>query len=471
MDSPGSLWTQVLIIIVLTFINAIFAASEMAFVSVNHTKLKRLVEDGDKRAKRVLILLEDSDDFLATIQVAITLAGFLSSASAATSFADEMVKILPNFSGAYTLSIVVVTMVLSYITLVFGELFPKQVALQMPEKFAMTVSGLIMGTQKVFKPFVWLLSTSTNLLQKITPIEFSAQEDQFTREEMKAIIHESREEGSIDLAELTMLQGVLSLDTKTADEIMTPRTDTDMVDITDDYDEILKKLLSTPYSRIPLYDNDKDNVVGVLHMKHLLKAANEYGFDNLDFLAISTEPLFIPATLFIDDLLIQFRKEQTHLAIIKDEYGGMAGIVTMEDVLEEIVGEIEDETDIHTSADIRKIDDYNFYLNGMLSIEKFNHYFDFKMEVDDVDTIAGLMIYYMGYVPDDDEQVTLRINECVLKTSLVENGRIRGIHLIKDYDWEIEADYDASTIDEENLEREETIEEIHDSNNDDNEDD
>ncbi|MBG9988920.1 HlyC/CorC family transporter [Aerococcaceae bacterium DSM 111176] len=471
MDSPGSLWTQLLIIIALTIVNAIFAASEMAFVSVNHTKLKRFAEEGDKRATRVLTLLEDSDDFLATIQVAITLAGFLSSASAATSFADEMVKILPNFSGAYTVSIVVVTMILSYITLVFGELFPKQVALQMPEKFAMAVSGLIMGTQKVFKPFVWLLSTSTNILQKVTPIEFSANEEQFTREEMKAIIHESREEGSIDLAELTMLQGVLSLDTKTADEIMTPRTDTDMVDITDDYHEILMELLDTPYSRIPLYEDDKDNVVGVLHMKHLLKAAKENGFENLDFLEISTEPLFIPATIFIDDLLIQFRREQTHLAIIKDEYGGMAGIVTLEDVLEEIVGEIEDETDIHTSADIRKIDDYNFYLNGMLSIEKFNQYFDLKMEADDVDTIAGLMIYYMGFVPEDDEQVTLRINNYVLKTSLVENGRIRGIHLINDFDWDIEADFDASTIDEEYEEREETIDEIHGSNDDEDEDD
>ncbi len=460
MDSPSSLWTQLLIILILTFINAIFAASEMAFVSVNHTKLRRFAEEGDKRAERVLMLLEDSDDFLATIQVAITLAGFLSSASAATSFADYLVALFPDFAGAYTVAIIIVTMILSYITLVFGELFPKQIALQMPEKIAMTMSGLIAGTQTVFKPFVWLLSASTDLLQKITPIEFSENEEKFTREEMKVIIQESRAEGSIDLAELTMLQGVLSLDTKIAETIMTPRTDTQMVDITDDYSDILQELLETPYSRIPLYEDDKDNVIGVIHMKHLLKSAKEEGFENLDFLEIATEPLFIPSTLYIDDLLIQFRNEQTHLAIIKDEYGGVAGIVTLEDVLEEIVGDIEDETDINPSADIRKIDDHNYYLNGMLSVDKFNQFFKQEIEADDVDTIAGLMIYYMGYVPEDNEQISVRINKYVLRTSLVENGRIRGIHLIEDLDGNIEADYDASTIDEEYEEREESIEDI-----------
>lgn len=455
MDSPGSLWSQLLLIIILTIINAIFAASEIAFVSVNHNRLKRYAEEGDKRAMRVLKLLENSDDFLATIQVAITLAGFLSSASAATSFADVLVKIFPDFPGAYTVSIVVVTVILSYVTLVFGELFPKQVALQMPEKVAMATSGLIAGTQKLTRPFVWLLSASTDLLQRITPIEFSENEEKFTREEMGAIIQESREEGSIDMAELTMLQGVLSLDTKTADEIMTPRTDTVMVDITDDHEKILETLLTTQYSRIPLYEKDKDNVIGIIHIKNFLKNARLEGFDEINIEELASEPLFIPATLYIDDLLIQFRKEQTHLAVIKDEYGGVAGIVTLEDVLEEIVGEIEDESDTNVLTDVHKIDEQNYRINGMLSIDKFNHQFDQNIESDDVDTIAGLMIFYMGYVPEDNEEVSLRINELVLTTRLVENGRIRGIHLLIDPEHTAETDYDASTIDEDNQEREE----------------
>ena len=200
MGSSGSLWTQVIVIIVLTAINAFFAASEIAFVSVNQSKMKALAEEGNKKAQRVLELLENSDDFLATIQVAITLAGFLSSASAATSFADRFSALLPTFPGAVTVAIVVVTLILSYITLVFGELFPKQVALQMPEKIAMGTSGIIGTIQKIFRPFIALLSASTGLLQRLTPLDFSENDEKFTRDEMKVLMAESRKEGSIDLA-------------------------------------------------------------------------------------------------------------------------------------------------------------------------------------------------------------------------------------------------------------------------------
>lgn len=441
MGSSGSLWTQVIVIIVLTAINAFFAASEIAFVSVNQSRLRSLAEDGDKKAKKVLDLLEDSDDFLATIQVAITLAGFLSSASAATSFAERFQQYLPDFPGASTVAIVVVTMILSYITLVFGELFPKQVALQMPEKIAMGTSGIIAAIQKFFKPFIILLSASTGLLKRLTPMDFTEKDEQFTRDEMKVILAESRKEGSIDLAEFSMLQGVLSLDDKMAREVMVPRTDTVMVDIEDDYAENIDKLLNTPYSRIPLYEGEKDNVVGVIHMKNLLKNAREKGFENLDLLEIASEPLFVPSTVFIDDLLVEFKREETHLAILRDEYGGVEGIVTLEDVLEEIVGDIEDESDIQTAGDIRKIDDNNYYVNGILPVDKFNSYFDEELENDEVDTIAGLIIYQIGYVPDDDERITLRANDYVLTTSHIDNGRIRGIHVEIDEDHKIDCEY------------------------------
>ena len=441
MGSSGSLWTQVIVIIVLTAINAFFAASEIAFVSVNQSKMKALAEEGNKKAQRVLELLENSDDFLATIQVAITLAGFLSSASAATSFADRFSALLPTFPGASTVAIVVVTLILSYITLVFGELFPKQVALQMPERIAMGTSGIIGTIQKIFRPFIVLLSASTGLLQRLTPLDFSEKDEKFTRDEMKVLMAESRKEGSIDLAEFSMLQGVLSLDDKMAREIMVPRTDTIMVDIEDDYDENIEALLGTPYSRIPIYEGEKDNVVGVVHMKNLLKHARSVGFDNIDILDISSEPLFVPSTVFVDDLLVEFRREETHLAILRDEYGGVEGIVTLEDVLEEIVGDIEDETDISTAGDIRKIDDNNYYVNGILPIDKFNQYFDVELENDEVDTIAGLIIYHLGYVPDDDERIVLRASDYVITTSHIDNGRIRGIHVEYDDDHKISSDY------------------------------
>src|SRR5699024_10832907 len=256
--------------------------------------------------------------------------------------------------------------------------------------------------------FIALLSASTRLLQRLTPLDFSENDEKFTRDEMKVLMAESRKEGSIDLAEFSMLQGVLSLDDKMAREIMVPRTDTIMVDIEDDYDENIEALLDTRYSRIPIYEGEKDNVVGVVHMKNLLKHARSVGFDNSDILDISSEPLFVPSTVFVDDLLVEFRREETHLAILRDEYGVVEGIVTLEDVLEEIVGDIVDETDISTAGDIRKIDDNNYYVNGILPIDKFNQYFDVELENDEVDTFAGLIIYHLGYVPDDDERIVLR---------------------------------------------------------------
>ncbi|MGO4937458.1 hemolysin family protein [Fundicoccus sp. Sow4_H7] len=442
MDPSGnSLFSQLLVILVLTLINAFFAASEIAFVSVNQQKIQRLAEDGNKKAKRVMELLEDSDDFLATIQVAITLAGFLSSAAAATSFASRLATWFPNFPGVETAAIVVVTLILSYITLVFGELFPKQIAMQMPETIAMQTSGIVNVVQTIFKPFVKLLSASTGLLQRITPIDFSKQEEKYTRDEMKGILNASRQEGSIDLTEFTMLQGVLSLDSKVAREVMVPRTDTQMVDIEDDYDEILDTILSSPYSRIPLYENDKDNVIGVIHMKNVLKASRQVGFGQINFRELASDPLFVPSTIFVDDLLLEFKREQTHMAILRDEYGGVEGIVTLEDLLEEIVGEIEDESDINTSSDVRKIDDHNYYINGGLPIDKFNTYFDESLHSEEVDTMAGMIIYEIGYVPDDDEVVVCRANKWILKTTEVENGRIRGIHMMLDEDYTIETEY------------------------------
>ena len=442
MDPSGnSLFSQILTILILTAINAFFAASEMAFVSLNRKKIDTLVEEGNKRAVKVQALLDKSEDFLATIQVAITLAGFLSSASAATSFAKYIAKWIPQFPGVNTLAIVLVTILLSYITLVFGELFPKQVALQMPEKIAMWTAGTIQFVQTVFKPFVRLLSASTGLLRSVTPIDFSKEEEKYTRDEMRAILAESRLEGTIDATELTMLEGVLSLDSKLAREVMVPRTDTQMVDIDDSKEDILNTLLSSPFSRIPLYETEKDNVIGVIHMKNVMKAAREVGFDNIEFREIASEPLFVPSTIYIDDLLVEFKREQTHMAILRDEYGGVEGIVTLEDLLEEIVGEIEDETDMGNAGDIRKIDDQNYYINGGLSIDKFNNYFNQSLSDEEVDTIAGSIIYEIGYVPEDDEKVSVRANEYVLTTSHVENGRIRGVLVQLDPDFTVETLY------------------------------
>lgn len=457
MDPSGnSFLGQIVIILALTLVNAICAATEMAFVSLNQQKIRQLADNGNLKAVRVLNLLEDSDDFLATIQVVITLAGFFSSASAATTFADYLTPHMPNVVGGKQMAILVVTLVLSYFTLVLGELYPKQVALQMPEKVALMTGGFISIIQMIARPFVKLLSASTGLLKKMTPLDFSKEEEKFTRSEMKALLANSRNDGAIDSDEFTMMQGVLSLDSKLAREVMVPRTDTQMIDIEDTLDENIEILLNSPFSRLPVYEGEKDNVIGVIHIKRLLKSAREKGFDHIDLRALMNEPMFVPATIYIDDLLLEFRREQTHMAILKDEYGGVEGIVTLEDLIEEIVGEIQDETDIDTSALIHKIDETHFEIDGMMPLDKFNGFFNEKLRSEDVDTIGGLFIQCIGYVPDDDEVVSLRINDYVLTTHHIENGRIRSLNVEKDVERLIASEHDYATF----IEDESDIEDV-----------
>lgn len=449
MDPSGNLFSQIMLIVFLTLINAVCAATEMAFVSLNQQKIRQMAEGGNIKAMRVLKLIENSDDFLATIQVVITLAGFFSSASAATTFAAKIMQFLPNVPGGEQIAVLIVTLILAYITLVLGELYPKQVALQMPEKVALLTSGFISMIQVLTRPFVALLSLSTGILKKMTPIDFTKEEEKFTRGEMKLLLANSRNNGAIDSDEFTMMQGVLSLDSKLAREVMVPRTDTEMIDIEDDLHVNIDKILNSQYSRLPVYEGDKDNVIGVVHTKKVLKAAHQQGFDHIDLLDIANEPMFVPDTIYIDDLLLAFRREQTHLAILKDEYGGVEGIVTLEDLIEEIVGEIEDETDISSNA-ISPIDEHRFEIDGSLSLDKFNSAFNEQVYSEDVDTVAGLMLQLIGYVPDDDERdVKVRINDYVLQASHIENGRIRGILLLTDPEREIETEYDYQEFMEE----------------------
>lgn len=422
------LLSDILVVVILTAVNAFFASAELAFVSINRQKMKTMAEEGDRKAQRVMKLLDHSDDFLATIQVAITFAGFFNSASASSNFVPYLEPLLGHISGWETIATVIVTLVLAYITLVLGELYPKQVALQMPEQIARFTSGPIALVKAVTKPFVWLLSASTNILKKLSPIDFTQQEEKLTRDEMRQILAQSRGQGAIDPSEFTMMEGVLSLDTRLARELMVPRTDTLMIDLDDTLDENLELVLNSPFSRMPVYEGDKDNIIGVLHMKNVLKASKDIGFDALDFRTLVNEPLFVPSTIFIDDLLVEFRKTHTHMAILKDEYGGVEGIVTLEDLLEEIVGDIEDEYD-EIQRLSRKMDEKNYAINGKMTLQKFNTLFNTKLESNEVDTIGGYMIEEAGYFPKDDERLSVRVGNYVLTTTKVESGRIRSIHV------------------------------------------
>lgn len=424
--SDSSLSVQIILIVVLTAINALFAAAEMAFVSLDKGKINEKAINGDKKAKNVLKLLGNSDNFLSTIQVAITLAGFLNSASAATSLANRFMPLLGDIPGASTIAVVIVTIIISYITLVFGELFPKTVALQRSESVALGTAGIILAVQKVMMPFVKLLSLSTNMLKKITPIEFSEEEEKMTRDEFRSYLEQSQKDEAIDIGEFSMLKGVLSLDTKMAKEVMVPRTDTFMIDYDDGNEENIPKLLDIPYSRVPVYFEDKDNIIGIIHVKNLLRESRNRNIDEIDLKDVLNEPLFVPETIYIDDLIYELRKTRNQMAVLNDEYGGVVGVVTLEDVVEEIVGDIDDEYD-EVYALIEKINDDRYLVDGSTQLSKFNEFFGTSIESSDVDTIAGFFIIEYGNIPRDGDDAFVEYDNFLLKANEIESSRISNL--------------------------------------------
>ena len=414
-----SLLAQILLLVVLTLINAFLAASEIAVVSINKNRIEQKAEDGDKKAKKILKILENPTNFLSTIQVGITLVNILSGASLADSLAARLAPYIGTSTAARSMATFIVLAILTYVSIVFGELYPKRIAMNKSEEVAMFTSGVIT------KPFVWLLSASTNLLSRITPMTFDDEDSKMTRDEMRYML---ANEGVFEEDELEMLQGIFSLDTKVAREVMVPRTDAFMIDIHADVKENLQRILSESYSRIPVYNEDKDKIIGILHTKTLLKAAYEVGFDNLELLPLMQEPLFVPETVFIDDLLYELKKTQNQMAILLDEYGGVVGLVTLEDLLEEIVGEIDDESDeVETLYEV--INENEYIIQGRMSIDEFNTVFNANLHMSDVDTMAGYLITALGVIPDENKKIPFEVDNFILTTEEVEGSRVLRIHV------------------------------------------
>ena len=420
-----SLLAQILLLVVLTLINAFLAASEIAVVSINKNRIEQKAEDGDKKAKKILKILENPTNFLSTIQVGITLVNILSGASLADSLAARLAPYIGTSTAARSMATFIVLAILTYVSIVFGELYPKRIAMNKSEEVAMFTSGVIRVLEVITKPFVWLLSASTNLLSRITPMTFDDEDSKMTRDEMRYML---ANEGVFEEDELEMLQGIFSLDTKVAREVMVPRTDAFMIDIHSDVKENLQRILSESYSRIPVYNEDKDKIIGILHTKTLLKAAYEVGFDNLELLPLMQEPLFVPETVFIDDLLYELKKTQNQMAILLDEYGGVVGLVTLEDLLEEIVGEIDDESDeVETLYEV--INENEYIIQGRMLIDEFNTVFNANLHMSDVDTMAGYLITALGVIPDENKKIPFEVDNFILTTEEVEGSRVLRIHV------------------------------------------
>ncbi|MBC1743524.1 HlyC/CorC family transporter [Listeria welshimeri] len=422
---------QLILIVVLTMLNAFFASAEMALVSLNKNRVKSQAETGDKKAVMLAKLVDDPSKFLATIQVGITLAGFFSSASAATSIATRLESVFGGSSFAKELSIIVVTIVLSYITLVFGELYPKRLALQKPEKIARVSVRPIMAVGVVLRPFVKFLSFSTDILVKLTRMEKNTDNEKMTREEMQLLIETGRRDGVIEVEELQMLRGVFEMDNKYAREVMVPRTDAFMVDAETESEELCDALLSENFSRVPVYIDNQDSVLGILHMKDFFAEARKSGFENIDVKSLVKDAYFAQETMFIDDLLKNMQRTRNQMAILMDEYGGVAGIITVEDLLEEIVGEIDDENDVF-SDEVKKINDTTFIVEGRMTLDDFNKMFHVELPSRGVDTVAGFVLTLTGTIPEEDDKVVVEYGTLRFTVEEMNDARLVSVRVEKD---------------------------------------
>lgn len=427
LDSdPGTLMAQIILIAILTAINAFFASAEMAIVSVNKPKIKKLSEEGNKKARLLEMLMEEPSNFLSTIQIGITLAGFFSSASAATGISEYLSQMLKPLNIMYSneISMIIVTLVLSYFTLVFGELVPKRIALKKAEKIALFSVKPIYVVSKIAKPFIKFLSISTSFVLKITKNNDEDIEEKVSEEEIRALISQSQKDGCIENDEKQMIYGVFEFNDKTVREIMTPRSDMFAINLDDDKDDIIEAILNSNYSRIPAYKERVDNIVGILYVKDILLEAKRVGFNNIDLEKILHEPYFILETRRTNELFKILKAKKVHVAILFDEYGGVCGMVTMEDLIEEIMGDIEDEYDEEKSI-ISQIDENNFIIKGSLTVNEFNHRFNTDIEPGEYDTLNGYLLTRLGKIPD--EGVEFNLEDITFIINKVNNRKIEDI--------------------------------------------
>ncbi len=400
---------QLVLQIILIGLNAFFAATEIAVVSLNENKVKARAEDGDKKAKKMLKMIKNPTGFLSTIQVGITLAGFLGSAFAADSFSEPLTQwVMKTFNLAQNLegtidsiSVIVITIVLSFFTLVFGELVPKRVAMKHSEKFADAVCGFILFLAAVMKPVVWLLTISTNGMLRLFGIDPNESEESVSEEDIVIMLDAGAEEGTLNKENIEYIKNVFELDHLTAGDIMTPRNAIELLSEDAEEKEIIDLIVSSGYSRIPVYSDTVDNITGILYARDYLLRHNEPEFKLSDAVF---QPTFVPESVHLDALFKEMQMDHNHIVIVVDEYGGTAGLVTMEDILEEIVGEIWDEQD-EEIENFEKVSSDEYKVLSTLAIDEFFEFFDLpEDETIESTTVNGWVTEQCESIPEEGYQ-------------------------------------------------------------------
>jgi len=425
--------SQLIILFILILLNAYFAATEIAFISLNDAKIERQEKEGNKKAKQIEKMLKNPSKFLATIQIGITFAGFLSSAFASETFADMLApalnSIFPNvsievFKG---ISIVIITIILSFFTLVFGELVPKRIGMKYYEKIAYATIGIIRVISVITAPFVKTLTFSTNVVSKLFGISEN-EEEIVTEEEIKMMIDEGEEKGTIELEEKEMINNIFLFNDITASEVMTHRTDIYAIEISSNIEDIVKELDEYKYSRIPVYEDTIDNIKGILFVKDLLKYY--INKKQIKIKSMLREAYFTSENKQINELFKELQNNKMQMAIVIDEYGGTAGLLTMEDLLEEIVGNIFDEYD-EIEDEYKKIDENTFLISGSTSIYDLRKILGIEIPEGDYETLSGYLLELLGRVPEDNEKPIIETEKVVYKIEEYVDKRIEWVKACK----------------------------------------
>lgn len=431
----GDLWTQIILIFLLIGLNAFFAASEIAIISVRQSKIKPLVDEGKKSAVLVNRFLEEPSKLLATIQIGVTFAGFLASAIGAQTLANGLAEFLVSLNiplisvSAVGISTFIVTSIIALFTLVLGELVPKRIALSEPEKTAFRVAGMINLLSKATYPIVKFLTVSTNLVVKLIGGPVTITEEQITEEEIRTMINVGEEKGIFRETETEMINSIFEFDDTVAKEVMTPRIDIIALSFEATRDEILDVIIQENFSRIPVYEESIDNIIGVLYVKDLFTMIKDNVEWEVSLKDIIREAHFVPEYKKIDELFKEMQKSKTHIAVVIDEYGGTAGIITIEDLLEEIVGNIFDEYD-DVVLDFEKIDDNTYIVSGMLDLDDINDILDVKIsDEEEFDTISGMLLSHSGKMPEVGYELT--IDNIYFRIEEVDDKRISKIRIEK----------------------------------------
>ena len=407
----NSIWFLLLLQVVLIALNAIFACAEIAVLSINEVKLERMAEQGDKRAKRLFRLTREPARFLSTIQVAITLSGFLGSAFAAENFSDPLVDWVVSLGVTIpratldTLALILITIILSYFTLVFGELVPKRVAMKRAEALGLSISGLVSGISVAFKPVVWFLSISTDTILRLMGIDPNETEEQVSEEEIRMMVDAGSEKGAIDEQEKEFIENVFEFDDLTAEEIATHRTDVTILwkeDAIEQWDETIHESRHTLY---PVCEDSPDNVVGVLNAKDYFRLRDK---SRENVLALVKPAFFVPETIKADVLFRKMKKTRNNMAVVLDEYGGMEGIITLNDLVERLVGDLGEDTPEEEAAE-----------------PHIEQALDVDIGLEEVDTFTGLVFNELDMVPGDgDQNIELDFKGLHIRITRVEDHQI-----------------------------------------------